>query len=90
MSVGYRLKGYGFIFTGLCMKVKMKRMRNMSTTFALRNIFSKVSVEFYANLYGLCRLNFKFLDYARKRFSYRSSKLYYLRTKINSESLVKF
>lgn len=87
-SVGYRLRGYGFLFTGLCVRVRNKRMRSSATTFMLRNIFSKVSVEFYANLYGLCRLNFKFLDYARKHFTYRSSKLYYLRNKVNSESWV--
>lgn len=37
-------------------------------------------------MYGLCRLSFKFLDYARKKFSYRGAKLYYLRNKANTES----
>lgn len=86
LTVGYRLRGFGFIFTGLCIGVRRKRMLSGSTSFILRNIFSKVSVELYIMVYGLCRLNFKFLDYARKKFMYRGSKLYYLRNKANTES----
>ena len=52
----------------------------------MRNIFAKISVELYATLYGLSRLNFKFLDYAKKKFNYRGAKLYYLRNKSNIES----
>lgn len=61
-------------------------MLHHSTTFMLRNIFSKISVELHIAMYGLCRLSFKFLDYARKKFSYRGAKLYYLRNKANTES----
>jgi len=57
-----------------------------ATTFLLRNVFAKVSVELHATLYGLCRLNFKFLDYAKKKFAYRGAKLYYLRSKGNTAS----
>lgn len=85
-SIGYRMRGFGFIFTGLCVRVRKKKMLSTSTSFMVRNIFSKVAVELHAALYGLCRLNFKFLDYAKKHFFYRSSKLYYLRYKLNNES----
>jgi len=85
-TIGYRLRGFGYVFTGLCVRVRFKSMRKSSTTFLLRNIFSKISVELYATLYGLSRLNFKFLDYAKKKFNYRSAKLYYLRNKNNIES----
>lgn len=84
--VGYRLCGMGYVFTGLCARIKFKSMRSSSTTFMLRNIFAKISVELYATLYGLSRLNFKFLDYAKKKFNYRAAKLYYLRNKNNSQS----
>jgi hypothetical protein len=86
LTVGYRLRGFGFIFTGLCLSVRGKSMLSGSSTFILRNIFSKISVEVHVLIYGLCRLNFKFLDYARKKFMYRGSKLYYLRGKSNTES----
>lgn len=89
LSIGYRLCGYGYVFTGLCLRVRRRNMLTTASTFLLRNIFSKISVELHAPLYGLCRLNFKFLDYARKRFVYRSAKLYYLRTKSNNESWVR-
>ena len=61
-------------------------MLGSKTTFLMRNIFAKISVELYATLYGLSRLNFKFLDYAKKKFNYRGAKLYYLRNKSNIES----
>lgn len=86
LTIGYRLCGYGYVFTGLCVRVKKKSMLAAATTFLLRNIFAKVSVELHATLYGLCRLNFKFLNYAKKKFSYRGAKLYYLRDKSNTES----
>lgn len=88
LTVGYRLCGFGYVFTGLCIKVRYKSMLNMLTTFLVRNIFAKVSVELHLTLYGLSRLVFKFLDYAKKKFYYRSAKLYYLRNKSNLESLV--
>lgn len=76
----------GYVFTGLCARVKLKAMRGPASTFMLRNIFARVPVELYATLYGLSRLNFKFLDYAKKKFNYRAAKLYYLRSKSNVES----
>lgn len=85
-TVGYRLCGFGYVFTGLCVRIKFKSMLGTGTTFLLRNIFAKISVELYATLYGLSRLNFKFLDYAKKKFNYRGAKLYYLRNKSNVES----
>ena len=87
-TIGYRLCGFGYVFTGLCVRVRFSGMRNASTTFLMRNIFAKISVELYATLYGLSRLNFKFLDYAKKKFNYRGAKLYYLRNKSNVESWV--
>lgn len=87
-TIGYRLAGFGYVFTGLCVRVRFKSMRATKTTFLLRNIFAKISVELYATLYGLSRLNFKFLDYAKKKFNYRAAKLYYLRSKSNVESWV--
>lgn len=88
LTIGYRLSGFGYVFTGLCLRVRCKSMKITSTTFLLRNLFSKISVELCVALYGLCRLNFKFLDYAKKKFNYRGAKLYYLRNKSNTQSLV--
>lgn len=86
IAVSYRLKGLGFNFTGLCFSVKNKSMTSSNTSFALRNVLAKVPVEVSFLLYGLCRMTYKILDYARKKVYYKSSKLYYLRVKTNKES----
>lgn len=89
LSINYRMSGLGFVFTGLCISVKKKSMLSTNTTFCLRNILAKVPVEICFNLYGLCRVSYKLLDYARKQFYYKSAKLYYLRGKSNKESFIK-
>lgn len=89
MSINYRLNGYGFMFTGLCLKVKCKSLVQLRSTFLLRNVLSRVSVEVSVAMYGLCRFSFKVLDYAKKRLVYRRSKLYYLRNRTNLETIIK-
>lgn len=86
VALNYRLRGLGFNFTGLCLGVRRRSMLTSNASFALRNVLGKVPVEVNIVLYGLCRMSYKVLDYARKRIYYRSSKLYYLRSKSNKES----
>lgn len=86
VSINYRLKGIGFVFTGVCIAVKKKSMLLNNTTFKLRNILGKVAVEIHFNLYSLCRGFYTLLNFARKKIYYKSSKLYYLREKPNKES----
>lgn len=88
-SVDYRLKGFGYTFTGICLAVRKKRHISSLTSFLLRNVFSKVAVELSLTLYGACRLTLKLLEHAKKKETYRSSKLYYLRFKDNNDSLIK-
>lgn len=88
IAVSYRLKGLGFNFTGLCYSVRKKSMLSSNTSFSLRNVLAKIPVEVNFLLYGLCRMSYKILDYARKKVYYRSSKLYYLRVKTNKASWV--
>jgi len=89
VTLNYRLFGIGFVFTGICLSITKKNMLNTNTTFCLRNILGKVSVEIHFTLYSLCRVSYKILDYARKKVYYKSAKLYYLRSKPNKESWVK-
>jgi len=86
VTINYRLFGIGFVFTGICLSITKKNMLNTNTTFCLRNILGKVSVEIHFTLYSLCRVSYKILDYARKKVYYKSAKLYYLRSKPNKES----
>lgn len=86
ITITYRLRGLGFNFTGICLRVLKRSMLKPNTTFCLRNILGKVAVEVNFALYSLCRVNYKILDYARKKMNYKSAKLYYLRFKANKES----
>lgn len=89
LSINYRMFGLGFVFTGLCLGVNHKSMVSSNTSFCLRNVLGKVPVELNFSLYGLCRVTYKLLDYARKQFYYKSAKLFYLRLKSNKESYIK-
>lgn len=89
LSVEYRVRGYGFTFTGLCLKIKMRSLAMLRSAILLRNIVARVAVEISFAIYGTCRFSFKILDYARKRFNYRSSKLYYLRDRVNLETIIR-
>jgi ribosomal protein L19 len=70
--------------------VKNKNFVNPNVTVILRNILFGTGVEFTIS-YFLNRLyrNISMADYKRKRFLYKSSKLFYLRDKKNRASKVK-
>jgi len=86
ITINYRLSGIGFVFTGICVRVLKKNMKQSNTSFSLRNVLAKVAVEINFTLYSLCRVSYKLLDYARKKIYYKASKLYYLHLKPNKES----
>ena len=88
----FELGGIQRVFKGVCISKQCKSLKKMGSSVRLRNIIEGCGVEITFPLYCLC---FRFselalFDYERKRFRYRSSKLYYLRGKPNSLSLVKF
>jgi len=76
-------------FRGLCISVSKKKLMDVNTTFTLRNVFGSVSVEQSIPLRSCCILQFKLRKYEKKKESYRKSKLFYLRYKINRESQVR-
>lgn len=88
-SVDYHINGFGYAFTGICLRTKRKSLFSNTSTFLLRNVFARIAVELHLTLYCVCRLKFKMLYFARKKLKYWSAKLYYLRNKLNVESLVK-
>lgn len=89
LAINYRLRGFGFSFTGLCLGVKFKGLLQFNTTILLRNIIGRVAVEISLAMYSLVCFGFKVLDYAKKRFAYRKSKLYYLRDRVNLETIIR-
>lgn len=76
-------------FEGICLKIKKKSLIDLNTSICLRNMFNKCGIEVVASYY-LNRIFFMIiLDYKRKHFMYRKSKLYYLRLKSNRLTKVK-
>lgn len=76
-------------FEGICLKIKKKSLTNLNTSVCLRNMFNKCGIEVISSYY-LNRIFFMIiLDYKRKHFMYRKSKLYYLRLKSNRLTKVK-
>lgn len=88
----FELNGFQRVFKGVCVSKQCKSLAKVGSSFQLRNIVDGVGVDVRISIYYLC-FSFsllRFYDYERKRFRYRSSKLYYLHDKRNKMSLVKF
>lgn len=90
--VDFELGGVQRVFKGICVSIQCKSLIKVGSSLRLRNVVEGVGIEMTLPLYCLC---FRFselmlFDHERKRFRYRSSKLYHLRHKPNSLSLVKF
>lgn len=91
ISVALEKRGISLRFKGVCIAKRYKLLGNIKSSFVLRNVVDAVGVEFTVSLYN-SNVNFFSLgihDYERKKFRYRSSKLYYIRMKSNRASLVR-
>lgn len=88
LDVKLFINGFAKYFKGLCISLKKRSMLNRNSTLTVRNYLSKNGVEFCFFLHLNIVLSFNLYDYQRKRFAYRASKLFYLRNKLNRESLV--
>ena len=82
------INGFAKYFKGLCISVRNRAMANRNSSLTVRNYIYKNGLEFFFFLHLNIVLSFNLYDYQRKRFAYRASKLFYLRNKLNRESLV--
>ena len=82
------INGFAKYFKGLCISVKGRSMLKRNSSLTVRNYLHKNGMEFCFFLHLNIVLSFNLYDYQRKRFAYRASKLFYLRNKLNRESLV--
>ena len=90
LIVFFWIKGIFYRFEGICIRAKKKCFLNSDTSFTLRNVLFGVGIEVTISYYYNRAFNKMLtLDYKRKKFLYRKSKLYYLRTKMNRASRVK-
>jgi len=62
---------------------------NINTSLIIRNVISGVGIEVVVSFFMNRVFSLSILDYQRKQFLYRKSKLYYLRGKLNRASRVK-
>jgi len=90
LTINFWSKICNYHFEGICLSLKNKNILSPNSTIILRNVLYGTGVELSVS-YFLNRLyrNLKMSDYKRKKFIYRSSKLYYLRLKNNTRSRVK-
>lgn len=92
VSVEFESGGYFTRFKGICIRKNRKLFLDINSTYLLRNIILGAGVELHVPVYLLGNNFFiwKLHDYARKKYNYRASKLYFLRSKLNRASLVEY
>lgn len=88
LDVKIFINGFAKYFKGLCISLKHRSMLARNSNLTVRNYINKNGLEFCFFLHLNIILSFNLYDYQRKRFAYRASKLFYLRNKLNRESLV--
>jgi len=71
------------------MSIRYKSLTNVNTNICLRNVLFGIGIEVTASYFINRVYILTILDYKRKQFIYRRSKLYYLRCKLNRASRVK-
>lgn len=88
LDVKIFINGFAKYFKGLCISVDGRSMLTRNSSLTVRNYVHKTGMEFSFFIHLNIILSFNLYDYQRKRFAYRASKLFYLRNKLNRESLV--
>ena len=89
IAVFYEKGPVGYYFEGICLAIKKRSLIHRDTSMLLRNIINGVAVEVRLAYYYNRAYKLRFNDYKRKRFSYTSRKLFYLRFRLNRESKIK-
>lgn len=90
LTVNFWAKTYRYHFEGICLALKRKKLLKHNVSLILRNILFKTGVELTMSYYYNRLFRNTFMsDYKRKNFNYRSSKLYYLRSRENQASKIK-
>lgn len=90
LTVNFWAKTYRYHFEGICLALKKKNLIEHNVTLVLRNILFQTGVELTMSYYYNRLFRNTFMsDYKRKNFNYRSSKLYYLRSRENQATKIK-
>lgn len=89
LTINFWIKAYSYSFEGLCLGIKKKNLNNNNAILILRNIFYNIGIELIISYYNY-RLfcNILMSDYKRKKYNYKSSKLYFLCYKKNQATKI--
>lgn len=90
ITISFWNKSFYYNFEGICLAIKNKKILNPNVMLTLRNVLFKVGVEvkvsyFQNRLFRSTSIS----DYKRKGFTYKSSKVYFLRFKENQATRIK-
>jgi len=88
LSVTFYKKSLAFCFEGICLGIRKNSLRNINSSILLRNIILGVGIELRSAYYYNRGYLLRFLDYKRKNFGYKKSKLYNLRKGLNQRTRV--
>jgi ribosomal protein L19 len=89
VSVSYKSgDGMPYTFTGILLALKRKKMMSPNSSITIRNIFDKVPIETQIAVYAAPMLRIRVMDQMRKAPKYRPAKLYYLRERLQRESII--
>ena len=76
-------------FSGICICIRKKKKKLLPDMgIILRNVIMGVGVEVVVSFYENRLFNLKIHDYKRKQSSFRGSRLFYIRYRLNKESKV--
>ncbi len=81
-------KGSSYIFEGVCLGVKRKKLVAVDSMFTIRNFIQNIGVEcifsYYYNRLYVLRIN----DYKEKAFVFSRAKLFFLRQRLQETTTV--
>lgn len=90
LILNFWTKTLRYHFEGICLGLKKKSFIQPNVTLSLRNVLFSIGIEISASFYfNRLFINTLMSDFKRKKFQYRSSKLYYLCSKENQATRIK-
>lgn len=88
LEIFFFYKGSSYIFEGVCLAVKGKKLVGADSMFTIRNFIQNIGVEcifsYYYNRLYVLRIN----DYKEKAFVFSRAKLFFLRQRLQETTTV--
>jgi ribosomal protein L19 len=89
ITINFWNKTFNYNFEGICIFLKKTKFKTNKTMLLLKNIINNISVEIIISYYNYRLFNNTLMsDYKRKKYKYKSSKLYFLSYKKNQATKI--